>query len=150
MRAFLRRVNQAAVKVDETVVGKIDHGLLVFLAVQKGDCEEDRDWLSRKILGVRMFDDEQGQMKLPISSEMGILVISQFTLYGNLKKGFRPSFHRAASSSVAKNKYEDFIESLKSLYAGKVEKGVFGKEMLILSEDSGPVSLWLDSQAKDY
>ncbi|MBP51546.1 MAG: D-tyrosyl-tRNA(Tyr) deacylase [Opitutae bacterium] len=150
MRAFLRRVNHAVVSVDRIEVGKIEHGLLVFLAFQKEDREEDLDWLCRKILGVQLFDDENGQMKLPISPEMGILVISQFTLYGNLKKGFRPSFHRAASSSFAKNKYYDFVDSLKSLFKGKVEKGIFGEEMSILAEDFGPASLWLDSKDKDY
>ncbi|MEC8778339.1 MAG: D-aminoacyl-tRNA deacylase, partial [Verrucomicrobiota bacterium] len=96
MRALIRRVSRAKVRVGSWVSGEIDSGLLVYLAVHGKDDREDLGWIVKKILGLRIFDDENDRMNLPISDAQGILVVSQFTLYGNLRKGFRPSFNKSA------------------------------------------------------
>lgn len=150
LRALLRRVNRCRVSVDGCEVGKIGTGLHILLGIHSDDCEDDSKWIIKKVLGARLFENEHGLKKIPISSKMGILVISQFTLFGNLKKGFSPTFHRAAPPSLAEKKYNDFIRILQSSHSGSVQQGVFGEEMLIDSEDSGPVSLWLDSKVKNY
>ena len=150
MRALLRRVSKASVEVDNRLVGSIEVGILVYLGIQEADSSNDIEWLINKILGIRIFEDDTGRMNLSLGKNNGILVVSQFTLFGNLKKGFRPSFHRAARPKEAKRIYQDFIASLLQTYSGKVECGEFGKEMSISDTDDGPVTIWLDSQSKNY
>ena len=150
MRALLRRVSKASVEVDNRLVGSIEVGILVYLGIQEADSSNDIEWLINKILGIRIFEDDTGKMNLSLGKNNGILVVSQFTLFGNLKKGFRPSFHRAARPKEAKRIYQDFIASLLQTYSGKVECGEFGKEMSISATDDGPVTIWLDSQSKNY
>lgn len=150
MRAVLRRVTRAQVKVGNYVKGQIDSGILLYLGVHNLDTIEDLDWMVQKILGIRIFEDENGKMNLPIATNQGILVISQFTLFGNLKKGYRPSFHRAAEPVKAKELYREFLKNLEKYFDGMVQSGEFGKEMTITATDQGPVTMVLDSSLKDF
>ena len=149
MRAVLRRVTRAQVKVGNYVKGQIDSGILLYLGVHNLDTI-DLDWMVQKILGIRIFEDENGKMNLPIATNQGILVISQFTLFGNLKKGYRPSFHRAAEPAKAKELYREFLKNLEKYFDGMVQSGEFGKEMTITATDQGPVTMVLDSSLKDF
>jgi len=150
MRCLLRRVSEARVLVENQVVGEISAGLLVYLGIQQADLPEDLEWIIKKILGIRIFEDELGQMKAPVGQGSGILVVSQFTLFGNLKKGGRPSFHRAAPPQSAEGVYNDFVIKLKKIHSGPVACGVFGADMSVVASDDGPVTIWLDSRNKNY
>ena len=150
MRCFVRRVSSAAVRVEDEVVGKIGQGLLVYLGVQAGDRAEDVDWLIKKLIGLRLFGDSDGKMNESLPDEGGILVISQFTLLGSLKKGYRPSFNRAAEPADAKRLYREFLSKLRTERTGMVAQGAFGQHMRIEAMDDGPVSIWLDSRQKAY
>ena len=150
MRALVRRVLNADVKVDGTVIGAIGPGLVVYLGVEEDDEEADLLWLVKKILGLRIFDDAEGLMNRPLPADHGILVISQFTLFGNVKKGSRPSFNRAAKPEKGENFYLRCIDLIKANFTGKLEKGRFGADMKISSVDDGPVTIWLDSRNRNY
>ncbi|HAD21457.1 MAG: D-tyrosyl-tRNA(Tyr) deacylase [Opitutae bacterium] len=150
MRLLVRRVESASVEVAGSVTGQINHGLLVYIGIEKMDQVADLEWGSKKVLGLRIFDDHEGKMNLPIIDEMGILVVSQFTLCGNLKKGFRPSFNKAAPPSIAISLYEKFLEILGNSFCGDLETGEFGAHMNIEIKEDGPVTIWLDSQNKSY
>lgn len=150
MRLLVRRVVAASVEVAGSVTGQINHGLLVYIGIEKMDQVEDLEWGSKKVLGLRIFDDHEGKMNLPIRDEMGILVVSQFTLCGNLKKGYRPYFNKAAPPSIAISLYEKFLEILGNSFCGDLETGEFGAHMNIEIKEDGPVTIWLDSQNKSY
>lgn len=150
MRLLVRRVEAASVRVAGSVTGQINQGLLVYIGIEKMDQLADLEWGSKKVLGLRIFDDHEGKMNLPIRDEMGILVVSQFTLYGNLKKGYRPSFNKAAQPSIAISLYEKFLEILGNSFCGDLETGKFGAHMNIEIKEDGPVTIWLDSQNKSY
>ena len=150
MRALVRRVSRASVKVDGQVVGQIDQGLLIYLGIHQDDELTDLDWLIQKILGLRIFEDEHGKMNLRILPEQGILLISQFTLYGNLKKGYRPSFNRAANPKKGEELFDLFLAKLGGLFQGNLASGVFGADMKIEAIDEGPVTLWIDSRERNY
>ena len=150
MRALVRRVSRASVKVDGQVVGQIDQGLLIYLGIHQDDELTDLDWLIQKILGLRIFEDEHGKMNLRILPEQGILLISQFTLYGNLKKGYRPSFNRAANPKKGEELFDLFLAKLGGLFQGNLASGVFGADMKIEAIDDGPVTLWIDSRERNY
>ena len=150
MRALVRRVSKASVKVDGQVVGQIDQGLLIYLGIHQDDELTDLDWLIQKILGLRIFEDEHGKMNLSILPEQGILLISQFTLFGNLKKGYRPSFNRAANPKKGEELFDRFLAKLGGLFQGNLASGVFGADMKIEAIDDGPVTLWIDSQERNY
>ncbi len=143
-------MESASVEVAGSVTGQINHGLLVYIGIEKMDQVADLEWGSKKVLGLRIFDDHEGKMNLPIIDEMGILVVSQFTLCGNLKKGFRPSFNKAAPPSIAISLYEKFLEILGNSFCGDLETGEFGAHMNIEIKEDGPVTIWLDSQNKSY
>ena len=140
----------ASVRVAGSVTGQINHGLLVYIGIEKMDQVSDLAWGSKKVLGLRIFDDHEGKMNLPIRDDMGILVVSQFTLCGNLKKGYRPSFNKAAPPSIAISLYEKFLEILGNSFCGDLETGEFGAQMSIEMKEDGPVTIWLDSQNKSY
>lgn len=140
----------ASVQVAGSVTGQINHGLLVYIGIEKMDQVADLAWGSKKVLGLRIFDDHEGKMNLPIRDDMGILVVSQFTLCGNLKKGYRPSFNKAAPPSIAISLYEKFLEILDNSFCGDLETGEFGAHMNIEMKEDGPVTIWLDSQNKSY
>jgi D-tyrosyl-tRNA(Tyr) deacylase len=151
MRALVRRVLSASVSVNSKTVGKINRGLLVYLAVHKDDEDSDLGWISQKILGMRVFEDDAKKMNISlVEKEYELLVISQFTLFGSLRKGFRPSFNNAATPEFAVGQYRKFLQVLKEKFTGRVASGEFGADMKILSIDEGPVSLWLDSKEKNY
>jgi D-tyrosyl-tRNA(Tyr) deacylase len=150
VRALVRRVSQASVKVDGQVVGQIDQGLLIYLGIHQDDELTDLDWLIQKILGLRIFEDEHGKMNLSILPEQGILLISQFTLFGNLKKGYRPSFNRAANPKKGEELFDLFLAKLGGLFQGNLASGVFGADMKIEAIDEGPVTLWIDSRERNY
>lgn len=140
----------ASVRVAGSVTGQINHGLLVYIGIEKMDQVSDLAWGSKKVLGLRIFDDHEGKMNLPIRDDMGILVVSQFTLCGNIKKGYRPSFNKAAPPYIAISLYEKFLEILGNSFCGDLETGEFGAHMNIEMKEDGPVTIWLDSQNKSY
>ena len=146
MRALLQRVSHASVTVDGNVVGQIGHGLLVLLGVGQGDSEVQVKTLADKIVHLRIFADNEGKMNrslLDISGE--VLLVSQFTLYADVRKGRRPSFTDAAPPSLAEPLVERFKDAL-ATYGLKVEGGLFGAYMEVELINSGPVTIWLDSE----
>src|SRR5512137_252324 len=145
MRAVIQRVNRASVTVDGQIVGQIGRGFLVLLGVTHDDGRAEADWLARKIAGLRIFEDDAGKMNLGLA-EMGgaVLVVSQFTLYGDARKGRRPDFLRAARPEVAEPLVDCFVEALRG--AGlPVETGRFRAVMEVELVNDGPVTLWLDT-----
>src|SRR3989440_3721385 len=146
MRALLQRVIRASVTVDEQVVGQIGHGLLVLLVVGQDDSEVEVKTLADKIVHLRIFGDDEGKMNrslLDIGGE--VLVVSQFTLYADVRRGRRPSFTDAAPSVVAETLFEHFKEAIAS-YGLAVASGIFGAYMQIDIRNEGPVTIWLDSE----
>ena len=150
MRALVRRVRNAKVLVLEKKVGFIQNGLLIYLGVHSDDQNEDLSWIIKKILGLRIFEDGEGRMNRPINSEQGILLISQFTLFGNLRQGYRPSFNQAANPITGKRLYEQGLAQIKEHFHGDVQSGVFGANMQIHAVDDGPVTIWIDSKNRSY
>ena len=151
MRSLIRRVHKAAVEVDSETIGQISQGLVVYIGIYVNDLEDDLYWMSKKILGLRVFEDDTHKMSYSLlDKHLDLLIISQFTLFGSLKKGYRPSFNRAAPPGFAHDKYNQFVKIIKEQFIGHVATGEFGKEMQISSIDDGPVSLWLDSRNKSY
>ena len=147
---MVRRVISAEVRVADKLVGEIRQGLLVYLGIHKDDEQTDLQWITQKILGLRIFEDEGGKMNLQIAEEQGILLISQFTLWGNTKKGYRPSFNRAADSKKGSFFYNLALDKLKKEFSGVVQSGVFGADMQVHAVDDGPVTIWIDSQNRNY
>ena len=150
MRALVRRVISAEVRVADKLVGEIRQGLLVYLGIHKEDEETDLQWITQKILGLRIFEDEGGKMNLQIGEEQGILLVSQFTLWGKTKKGYRPSFNQAADSQKGSFFYNLALDKLKKEFSGVVQSGVFGADMQVHAVDDGPVTIWIDSQNRNY
>ncbi len=151
MRAVLQRVHRAEVTVQGSVTGFIGKGLLVFLGIHKADTREDLDWLTGKLLEVRIFEDEEGKLNRSlIETEGGLLVVSQFTLFGNLKKGTRPSFNRAAPPEQATAFYEEAVKRLSFKLGRSVGTGRFGEHMDIHCDQDGPVTLILDSHERTF
>ena len=147
MRAIVQRVQQVHVTVDETVVGQIQQGLLVFLGIEETDGKEDQEWLLRKITQLKIFESADGRMSESLLSADGeLLVISQFTLHASTKKGTRPSFHRSAPPKIAEEIYEAFLTAAKELVPDKVHSGTFGAHMDVSLINDGPVTLILDSK----
>jgi len=147
----VQRVSRASVSVDSAVRGSIDRGLLIFLGVGQGDNEEDLQWLLNKVASLRVFEDENGRMQRSLEDIDGeALVISQFTLFGNVKKGSRPSFNRAADPEVGLVLYEAFAQKLSKRLGKPVPTGVFGALMHIEAHNDGPVTLLIDSKQRDF
>ncbi len=147
MRAVVQRVREASVSVEGEVVGKIGKGLLVFIGIQEGDSMEDVQWMGRKIPGLRIFEDGHGRMNESVLDvDGGILAISQFTLFADVRKGTRPSFNNAAKPEPAKRLYEALIDDLEGSLCKPVQKGVFGADMTIPAVNDGPVTILLDSR----
>ena len=145
MRAVVQRVTSARVVVSERVVGAIDSGLLVLLGVSIDDDASDAEWMTEKLMNLRIFSDDDGKMnRSVVEAGGGALVVSQFTLYGDVRKGRRPSFVRAAAGEGAERLYEDVVARLRA--AGlTTETGEFGAMMQVESINDGPVTLLLDS-----
>lgn len=150
MRAVLQRVTQASCTVDGEVTGAIETGFLVLLGIEDADTVEDLDWLAQKIIGMRVFGDENGLMNKALADVGGdILLISQFTLFAATKKGNRPGFTRAARADVAIPLYEKMIEKLSALLGKKVKAGIFGADMKIALLNDGPVTILIDTKNKE-
>ena len=146
MRAVVQRVSRAEVRVDGEVVGRVERGLVVLLGIAVGDTAEAGKALAEKIANLRIFDDAQGRMNRSLLEAGGaVLCVSQFTLYGDCRKGRRPSFDRAASPEAARALYEDFVASLRALGVA-VETGKFQAMMDVELVNDGPVTLLLDSE----
>ena len=142
---MLQRVTRASVTVDGSVVGRIGPGLLLLAGFTRGDSVDALRWMANKVLGLRVFNDPQGRMNLSLQDVSGdVLVVSQFTLYGDTRKGRRPSFIRAAGPDVAVPLYEDFVALLREKAPGRVETGVFGAMMDVELVNDGPVTLVLE------
>tara|TARA_Y100001968_G_C18973210_1_gene533276 strand:- start:14 stop:457 length:444 start_codon:yes stop_codon:yes gene_type:complete len=145
MRVLLQRVNKASVIINNKNFSSINNGLLVFLGIQTKDSIKDIKYLVRKIINLRIFNDENGLMNLSIlDKQYSIMLVSQFTLYGNCKKGNRPSFVNAEKPEKAKILYQLFIDELNK-YNINLKTGKFGANMTVNLINSGPVTLWIDS-----
>lgn len=146
MRAVVQRVSQASVTVAGNITGQIQRGLLVLLGVEQGDCEDDARYLAEKTLALRIFDDSEGKMNLSLDEVGGgLLVVSQFTLLGDCRKGRRPSFVQAAAPELAERLYETFLAAA-ALRGIPVASGVFRANMQVALVNDGPVTLLLDSK----
>jgi D-aminoacyl-tRNA deacylase len=146
MRAVVQRVTRASVTIDGEIVGEIGNGLVVLLGIARDDTEEDADYLVPKIAALRIFDDPDGKMNLSLKDiDGGLLIVSQFTLYGDVRRGLRPSWSDAAAPEIAEPLYDDFVESSRKLL-GRVETGSFRKMMLVELVNDGPVTILLDSR----
>lgn len=147
MRAVVQRVSRASVTVDERAIGQIGHGLLVLLGIKEGDGEADALWLATKIATLRIFEDQQGRFNLSLLDAGGAaLVVSQFTLYGDARRGRRPSFSRAAHPSIAAPLVDRFCAILWEAGISQVETGEFGAHMEVSLVNDGPVTIILDTE----
>ena len=150
MRVVIQRVTEASVRVDNKVTGAINKGLLILVGIEDADTEEDIQWLCKKIVGLRVFDDEQGVMNKNIQDAGGdILVISQFTLFASTKKGNRPSYIRAAKPDISIPLYEQFCEELGIALGKPVGTGEFGADMKVELLNDGPVTICMDTKNKE-
>lgn len=150
MRVVIQRVSRASVTVEGTPKGQIAQGLVILVGIEDRDTEEDVRWLSDKITGLRIFADEDGKMnKSVLDINGGLLVISQFTLHASTKKGKRPSFIKAARPETAIPLYERFLAELGTLSSTPIESGEFGADMQVSLTNDGPVTITIDSQAKE-
>ena len=150
MKIVIQRVSQASVQVDNKIVSAINHGLLILLGITEDDTKEDIEWLCKKIVNLRIFNDDDGIMNWSLKDIEGeVLVISQFTLMANTKKGNRPSYIKAAKPEIAIPIYQDFIETLKQTLGKKVGTGIFGADMKVTLLNDGPVTIIIDSKRKE-
>lgn len=150
MRAVIQRVKEASVMVDDQVRGSVGQGLLIFLGIEDADNEEDIQWLSGKILNLRIFDDADGVMNLSVKDVGGeVLLVSQFTLHASTKKGNRPSYIRAARPEIAIPVYEQMIRQLETDLGKKIQTGEFGADMQVRLWNNGPVTITIDTKAKE-
>ncbi|GAB3262868.1 D-aminoacyl-tRNA deacylase [Larkinella harenae] len=147
MIAVIQRVSEASVTIDGQVKGRIDTGFLILLGITHTDTREDLEWLSKKIVGMRIFGDAEGKMNLDLQAVDGsILLISQFTLHANTKKGNRPSFIEAARPDVAIPLYEQMIQQLSTDLGKPIQTGEFGADMKVALINDGPVTILVDSK----
>jgi len=150
MRVLLHRVLNASVEVDGRSVGQIGYGLLLFVGFETSDNTEDLDWLTGKVLRLRIFADENGAMNRSVQNARGaLLVVSQFTLYASTKKGNRPSFIKAAPPAAAEQMFNEFCAQLSLQTDRRVERGVFGAHMTVSLVNDGPVTIWIDSKQRE-
>jgi D-tyrosyl-tRNA(Tyr) deacylase len=150
MRAVIQRVTRASVTIQNAVKGRVESGLLVFLAVEEADGPEDIEWLSGKIVRLRIFSDDAGLMNRSVQEVGGdILLISRFTLFASTKKGNRPSFIRSAPPPIAIPLYEKFIERMAVDLGKSIQTGEFGAEMQVELSNDGPVTIMIDSKMRE-
>ena len=150
MRAVIQRVSEASVAVDQKIEGEIAEGLLIFLGIVPEDTSEDLEWLSKKIVNLRIFDDNRGVMNLSLKEQNGAaLVISQFTLHAQTKKGNRPSYIKAARPDIAIPLYQHFIMQLENDLGKEIQTGIFGANMQVSLLNDGPVTLIIDSKNRE-
>jgi D-tyrosyl-tRNA(Tyr) deacylase len=149
MKAVIQRVSKASVAIDNKKVANILHGVLVLLGIEELDTQEDINWLSNKIINLRVFDDENGVMNNSLHDSDGeVIVVSQFTLYASTKKGNRPSYIKAAKPSIAVPLYNKFIDTFESKLGKKVQTGKFGSHMELEIYNDGPVTIIIDTKNK--
>lgn len=150
MRAVVQRVSKASVTVDGEVISKIDNGLLILLGIEDVDEQEDLEWLSRKIINLRIFNDSEGVMNKSLVENGGnAIVVSQFTLHASIKKGNRPSYIKAAKPIVAIPLYERFVTQMERDLGQKVGTGIFGADMKVELINDGPVTIVIDTKNKE-
>ncbi len=147
MRAVIQRVEEASVEVNGEVIASIGRGFLILLGVREDDTDDDVNYLAKKIANLRVFEDEQGKMNLsPRSVEAQFLVVSQFTLYADTRRGNRPSFTEAAGPEKGEKMYRKFLAKLKEISGLEVKEGVFGARMKVKLTNDGPVTIIIDSK----
>jgi len=150
MRILTQRVSRASVEIDGRITSSIEIGLLVLVGIEETDTTEDSEWLAGKVVGLRIFDDENGVMNRSITDIDGeILVVSQFTLHAMTKKGNRPSYIKAAKHETAIPLYEHFCNSLSRKLGKEVKTGTFAADMKVALVNNGPVTIWIDSKNKE-
>jgi D-aminoacyl-tRNA deacylase len=150
MRALVQRVREARVSVDEEMVAAIGPGLLVLVGIAPDDAPHDRDWLVRKLVELRIFDDERGAMNHAIGDVGGdILAVSQFTLFASTRKGNRPSWSGAAPPDIARPRFDEVVRALAARLGKPVPSGVFGARMQVALVNDGPVTIALDSRQRE-
>jgi D-tyrosyl-tRNA(Tyr) deacylase len=150
MRAVIQRVSKASVTVEEKITGVITTGLLVLLGIEDADTTEDIEWLSSKIISLRIFNDAHGVMNLSVKDINGeILLVSQFTLHASTKKGNRPSYIRASKPGIAIPLYEKMIAQLEKDSGKKIQTGIFGADMKVQLLNDGPVTIVIDTKSKE-
>lgn len=150
MRILIQRVKSASVSVDGEYVSRIGHGMLILVGVVENDTPEDVEWLVKKSVQLRIFDDESGVMNLDVRQvDGGVMAVSQFTLLASTKKGNRPSYIRAAKENIAVPIYERFVSELKATLGKEIATGIFGADMQVELVNDGPVTIWIDSHNKE-
>ncbi|WP_435624816.1 D-aminoacyl-tRNA deacylase [Flagellimonas sp.] len=150
MRAIVQRVSKARVTVDGKVVSKMEMGLLILLGIEDTDTQEDITWLSKKIVNLRIFNDTDGVMNRSLIQENGeAIVVSQFTLHAQTKKGNRPSYIKASKPEIAIPLYERFVHQLELDLGKKVGTGIFGADMKVELLNDGPVTIWIDTKNRE-
>jgi D-tyrosyl-tRNA(Tyr) deacylase len=150
MKVVIQRVNEASVSIDGQIAGSIQKGLLVLLGIETADTMEDLDWLSNKIVQMRIFDDAEAVMNLSVKEVGGnILLVSQFTLHASTKKGNRPSYIAAAKHDISVPLYEAMIKKLSADMGAPIQTGVFGADMKVALVNNGPVTIIVDSKNRE-
>ena len=150
MRAVIQRVTRANVTIEGKVHGQIDNGVLVLIGIEDADTQDDIEWLSNKIINLRIFNDENAVMNTSVKDIRGnILLISQFTLHGSTKKGNRPSYIRASKPEVAVPIYEKMIRQLSMDLGKQIQTGIFGADMKVELVNDGPVTIVIDTKSKE-
>jgi D-tyrosyl-tRNA(Tyr) deacylase len=150
MKVVIQRVNEASVSIDGQIAGSIQKGLMVLLGIETADTMEDLDWLSNKIVQMRIFDDAEAVMNLSVKEVGGnILLVSQFTLHASTKKGNRPSYIAAAKHDISVPLYEAMIKKLSADMGAPIQSGVFGADMKVALVNNGPVTIIVDSKNRE-
>lgn len=145
MKLIIQRVSEASVRVDERIVGSIDYGLLVLFGAKESDTEIEINWLVNKLVNLRIFNDSENKMNLSVTNIQGeILVVPNFTLYADCKKGFRPSFINAANPDISQPLFDNFVKKLKTESNLKIETGIFGADMKVSLVNEGPVTIEIE------
>lgn len=150
MRVIIQRVRNASVTVDEKIISSIDNGILVLAGIEENDKQEDVNWISAKIVNLRIFDDNDKIPNLSVKDVNGeILLVSQFTLHALTKKGNRPSYIRAARPEIAIPLYENLIQQVQKELGKTIQTGIFGADMKVSLLNDGPLTIWMDSKARE-
>jgi D-tyrosyl-tRNA(Tyr) deacylase len=150
MRAVVQRVKQASVSISGEIVASIVGGLLIFAGIEDADEQEDIEWLSNKVVNLRIFDDQDSVPNLSVKESEGeILLVSQFTLHATVKKGNRPSYIKAAKPEVALPIYEKLILELETVLGKGIQTGTFGADMKVSLVNDGPLTVWIDTKNKE-
>lgn len=150
MRVVIQRVSQASVTIDGKIKSSIEKGLLILVGIEDADKQEDIEWLSSKIINLRIFNDEAGVMNVSVKDSGGdVIVVSQFTLHASTKKGNRPSYLKASRPEIAIPLYEKFVKQIESDLGKKIQTGVFGADMKVNLLNDGPVTIIVDTKNKE-